>query len=222
MAEPAAPAAANVSHLWATPIVEVRNPAHAQIKPALVAHCYEIERRAAAPIESGVTPMKKANLYESKFDFFKADVPEVQALRQFCGEALSRSVFHLLQRNTPGVKPPGQLAIDMFESWIHITHDGGYHEVHYHPNCSWCGIYYLEIGDCTLQPPNGVNRFFSPATLLYEDIGSQAYRQTPATITPEEGKLVLFPSYVQHSAMLYRGSRDRIVVSFNSRMVARP
>ena len=37
----------------------------------------------------------------------------------------------------------------------------------------------------------------------------------------EEGKLVLFPSYVQHSAMLYRGGRDRIVVSFNSRLHAR-
>jgi uncharacterized protein (TIGR02466 family) len=217
-----AEAAANMTILWGTPIVEVRNPNHAQTKQALVDHCYEIERKSSAAIESGVTPLKKGNLYESKFDFFKSDVPEVQQLRQFCGEALSRTVFHLLQRSSPNEKPPSQIAVDMFESWIHITHDGGYHEVHYHPNCSWCGIYYLEAGDCTLNPPNGVNRFFSPATLLYEDSGSQAYRQTPATVAPEEGKLVLFPSYVQHSAVLYRGSRDRIVVSFNSRMMARP
>ena len=216
----AEPAAANLSVMWGTPIVEVRNPNHAQMKPALVSHCYEVERRAAAPIESGVTPMKKANLYESKFDFFKTDVPEVQSLRTFCGEAVTRSVFHLLQRG-PAEKLPGQLGVDMFESWIHITRDGGYHEVHYHPNCSWCGIYYLEVGDCTINPPNGVNRFFSPAMILYEDFGSTAYRQTPVTIAPEEGKLVLFPSYVQHSAMLYRGSRDRIVVSFNSRVHAR-
>ena len=109
----------------------------------------------------------------------------------------------------------------MFESWVHVTHDGGYHEVHYHPNCSWCGIYYLEAGDCTLSPPNGVNRFFSPATLLYEDSGSMAYRPTPVSVVPEEGKLVVFPSYVQHSAMVYRGGRDRIVVSFNARVHAR-
>src|SRR6266516_1205260 len=130
----AEPAAANLSVMWGTPIVEVRNPNHAEMKPALVSHCYEVERRAAAPIESGVTPMKKANLYESKFDFFKTDVPEVQSLRTFCGEAVTRSVFHLLQRG-PAEKLPGQLGVDMFESWIHITRDGGYHEVHYHPNC---------------------------------------------------------------------------------------
>src|SRR4051812_3821183 len=112
MAEPApaggpaaAPAPASVSLLWSTPIIEVRNPNHAQIKPALVTHCYESERRAAQPIESGVTPMKKANLYESRFDFFKSELPEVQQLRQFCGEALSRSVYHLLQRALPNEKP---------------------------------------------------------------------------------------------------------------------
>ena len=89
----------------------VRHAGHAQVKPALVQHCYELERRAAAPIESGVTPAKKSNLYESKFDFFKSDLPEVQALRQFCGEALSRTVFHLLSSAPPPARSrPGRSA----------------------------------------------------------------------------------------------------------------
>ena len=35
-------------------------------------------------------------------------------------------------------------------------------------------------------------------------------------VNPEAGKLVLFPSYLQHYQSLYSGSKDRIVVAFNS------
>jgi uncharacterized protein (TIGR02466 family) len=103
---------------------------------------------------------------------------------------------------------------------VHVTRDGGYHEPHYHPNCSWCGIYYLEVGDCTRNPPNGVNRFFPPVRTLYEDFGSMAFNHNAVSVPPEEGTLVLFPSYVEHSATPYRGTRERIVISFNSRVIS--
>lgn len=206
------------SMLWSTPIIEAKNPEHEKIKAAVAEYARDIERRAAQPIESGVTPLKKAGLYESKFDFFKAGVPEIQSLRQFCGETLTRAVAQLFQRANPGQKMPERIAVDMHESWVHVTRDGGYHESHNHPNCSWCGIYYLDIGDCTFDPPNGVNRFFAPVDIGYEDFGTMAYPQKPITITPEDGKLVLFPHYVQHWAVPYRGQRERIIVSFNARV----
>jgi len=210
-----------VHTLWATPILTVKNPDHARIKPALVEHCYAMQHRAATPIESGITPQLKSNLYESRFDFFRnTHVPEVQALRQFCGTSLSQVVYRLFQQNNPGRPPPAQIGCDLFEAWVHVTRDGGYHDPHYHPNCSWCGIYYLEIGDCTAEPPNGVNRFFPPVKTLYEDFGSSAFNQNAIALPPEEGKLVLFPSYIEHSATPYRGKRDRIVVSFNSHVIA--
>ena len=207
--------------LWTTPILTARNPDHARIKPALVEHCYAMEKRAATPIESGITPQIKSNLYESRFDFFRsAQSPEVQALKQFCVNVLSHSVMRLFQQANPGRPAPQQIGVDLFESWVHITRDRGYHDVHYHPNCSWCGIYYLEVGDCTLEPPNGVNRFFPPFHTGYEDFGSMAIGANAFGPAPEEGKLVLFPSYVEHSATPYHGQRDRIVISFNSRVVA--
>ena len=210
-----------VNTLWATTILSARNPNHAQMKKAIVDHCYARQERASAPIESGVAPHVKANLYESRFDFFRdAEVPEVQALKKFCGMLLSRSVYQLYTQSHPAAPPPAQVAVDLYESWVHVTRDGGYHEVHYHPNCSWCGIYYLEVGDCSLNPPNGVNRFFSPVQIGYEDFGSMAFRQTAYTVPPEEGKLVLFPSYLEHSATPYRGKTDRIVISFNARVAA--
>lgn len=213
----------NASLLWATPVVTTVNPDHAGIKRPLVELCYEMQRRATAAVESGVTPSKKANLYESRFDFFRrAEIPEVQALRTFCASALSHAIYRLSRQANPEQPPASRVGVDMFESWVHVTKTGGYHEVHYHPNCSWCGIYYLEPGASAVTPPNGVNRFFSPAMIGYEDLGSTAYRHTPLSVPPEEGKLVLFPAYVQHSAAVYRGDVDRVVVSFNARVVEVP
>ena len=33
------------------------------------------------------------------------------------------------------------------ESWYHITKINGMHEPHIHPNCSWCGVLYVQSGD---------------------------------------------------------------------------
>lgn len=204
--------------VWSTPIVEVTNPDHARIKAGLIRCCYEMEKASQTPIESGIAPQLKAGLYESRFDLFTRDVPEVRDFRQFCADALSRTVLRLHANATGGREASPGLTLDLFESWAHITRDGGYHESHTHPNCSWCGIYYLEPGDCTFDPPNGVNRFFPPGDLQYVDFGTHAYPHTPVSCPSTEGKLVLFPSYVPHSAIPYRGKRDRIVLSFNARV----
>jgi hypothetical protein len=40
-------------------------------------------------------------------------------------------------------------------------------------------------------------------------------------IQPEEGMLVIFPSYLPHKAMAYEGDKDRIIISFNVQISAR-
>jgi uncharacterized protein (TIGR02466 family) len=202
---------------WVIPLVRVKNPDHAHLKTALVDHAYERERRSGTGVASGIAAKMKSNLYESAFDLFKSDLPEVQALAKFCSQALGSLVMELRRRLN---RPPaaGNLRIDMPESWVHITRDGGYHDMHLHPNCSWCGIYYLDPGDATLKPPNGVNRFYPPFGPNYHDFGTTALSTDPADVAPEEGTLVLFPSYLHHSAIVYRGTRDRIIASFNARV----
>ena len=41
-------------------------------------------------------------------------------------------------------------------------------------------------------------------------------REPAVIIQPEDGKLVLFPSYLNHYQSLYTGDEERIVVAFNS------
>jgi uncharacterized protein (TIGR02466 family) len=205
--------------LWASPFLEAKFPDHDRVKHRIVDCCLERERRAAAAIESGVTPARKQNLYESRFDFFQASVPEVRQLGLFCAQTISQ--FILQQNKNYGGKELPPFGVDIFESWCHVTRDDGYHDVHTHPNCSWCGIYYVDPGEAAL-PSNGVNRFYSPVDLTYDDLGVIASPHMPFSIAPEAGKLVLFPSYVRHAGLPYRGTRERILIAFNARIVPVP
>ena len=39
-----------------------------------------------------------------------------------------------------------------------------------------------------------------------------------AQVKPENGLLILFPSYLQHYQSIYTGKKDRIVVAFNAQI----
>jgi hypothetical protein len=207
---------------WGTPIVEVRNPDGPRLKEALVRAAYEAEKNIKGPIASGVAPAAKQGLYESPFNFFSFADPAIAELRHFCCRAVAEMVFQLNRQINGERFSLGRINVDPFESWIHITRDGGYHDSHVHPNCSWCGIYYIDIGDCTLNPLNGVNRFYPPVALIYEDVGSVVCPLNPVHPPPEDGKLILFPSHIRHAGLLYHGKRDRILASFNAKVTRAP
>jgi hypothetical protein len=66
---------------------------------------------------------------------------------------------------------------------------------------------------------NGINRFFRPYNTSYTD-GGQAWMTANTTIdiAAEAGQLIVFPSWIQHSALPYHGERERYILSFNSRV----
>jgi uncharacterized protein (TIGR02466 family) len=203
---------------WGTPIIEIENPDHRSIKPGLVRYCYERCGQDGGAIASGVAPLAKVGLYESAFDLFRANVPAVQSLKTFCAEAVHATLIQLEQQLENDAGCSQNAAVDLHESWVHITREGGFHEPHTHANCSWCGIYYVDVGNCSIDPPNGVNQFLPPFVHTYEDLGTKIWPLGTVTICPREGSLVLFPSYVRHSAAPYQGDKDRIVIAFNAKV----
>lgn len=207
--------------VWPTPIVKVKNPDHARLKPALVKLCFEREHHAKARVESGVTLHNKQGLYESSFDLFSnPDSPELQAVAQFCLRSVGEVASQLRTQRHPD-RAGGAISVVIAEAWVHVTRDRGYHDTHSHPNCSWCGIYCVDPGESSLNPPNGTNRFEPPVDPAYADLGSEAYEFESIYICPEDGLLVLFPSYLRHSATVYAGTKERIVIAFNAQ-VGRP
>lgn len=199
---------------WNTMLFDCVNPAHGEIKNELLTYFYESEKSSAERIASGIAVGIKSNLHESAFDLFDKQNSAVQKLKHFCGQAIS-DVVH--QVNAEYWKSGEQALIEYRESWFHITRDGGYHDVHNHPNCSWCAIYYVDIGDASED--NGGNAFYDPRTGAgnYNDIATTYLQGSGRTNTdPVDGKLVIFPSYLMHSAPPYHGKKDRVVVALNT------
>ena len=157
-------------------------------------------------IESKIAFGLKTNLIESKFDFFNHDVDIVKSTAYWIGDCLKKTI-NTIQMETIDYR------INFNESWYHITKTNGMHEPHIHPGCSWCGIYYIQSGN----NDSGYTVFENPIKSTYIDHGNLFLNNMNIVrIKPEDGMLVVFPSYLNHYQALYEGVEDRIVVAFNS------
>jgi uncharacterized protein (TIGR02466 family) len=205
--------------LWPTTLFHRVWPDHAREGPGILEFLYRL-RGEATGVVSGVAPAAKSahGLFESDFDLFARDHPGLKRLMAFIGQSVQQAVAHV---NGPKV-PPGKIRVEVPDSWFHITNGGGHHDAHYHGGCSWCGIYYLQAGESAAAAggaPNGVNRFYSPLGRggAHADYGNAYLGAVYVDVPPQDGLLLLFPSYLLHSALPYRGATDRVVISFNSR-----
>jgi hypothetical protein len=196
---------------WSVPMFQVEWEDADKHQEQLLTVCYNLEKSQAA---SGVAPGAKQKLFESNFDFFKFNNDSVRALLEWCRVTLFEAAK---SANTGRWEPAARIGINLHESWCHITKNGGFHDIHTHPNSSWSGIYYIRAGESDLATKNGCNRFYSPWNPAYSDIGTRWCSQVSSLdLVPADGRLLLFPSWLPHSALPYYGEIERVVVAFNS------
>ena len=171
----------------------------------LKSYIYSLEGKG---IESNVAPLVKHNLVESNFDFFNDNSVAIAKTKSFLVRSLTRTLNELHSEDEC-------YQIIFRDSWFHVGKTNSLHEVHRHSQCSWCGIYYVDIGDVG----SGQTRFINPNYSAYDDMGTRWLDdQTEETIEIENGLLILFPSYLEHYQSLYTGKKDRIVVAFNAQV----
>jgi uncharacterized protein (TIGR02466 family) len=157
-------------------------------------------------------------LYESDFNFFAWPETCVQQLREFCWSAMSRLIAQL---NGYGTEVMDQLAIHS-HTWFHVTRAGGYFGLHNHPMASWSGVYCVSPGDDDPErPDSGQLCFSNPNQIAYMYVDpANNHMRAPYTMNGKTyrlraGQLVLFPSWVNHEVLPYRGQSERITVAFN-------
>jgi uncharacterized protein (TIGR02466 family) len=196
--------------LWSIPIYYFMWDQHDQYRDDLVRVCHDLEDKKYI---SNVAPEAKSGLYESGFDFVSTPDPAVEALAHWTKNCFFQSAANANKSYWPAGM---NVKIEIHESWCHITRDGGYHDTHIHANSSWSAIYYLDTGDMGNDTKNGVNRFYNPNHNMYDDAGTAWNTgNTSVDIQPRPGMLVIFPSWIKHSGMIYRGKQERIVISMN-------
>lgn len=191
-----------IKHYFTTPLIFFEN------KKLLSDLKKYIEQQEINGIESNCAPHLKKNLVESKFNLFSNEEIAIVETKNFIAKSLAKVIneFHL---------ETCEYKIKFTDSWFHVGKTNSLHETHIHANCSWCGIYYVEIGD----EGSGETSFRNPAYTTYLDAGSRWHdKSMEARIKAENGLLVLFPSYLQHYQAIYTGKKDRIVVAFNAQV----
>ena len=200
-------------NVWPVIMYDFQWAQHEKYKHQLKQVCQDLESKNS---QSNVAPSAKRGLYESGFDFVTVPDPAVEALSHWIKDCLFKSAANANREYWPA---GANINIEIHESWCHITRDGGYHDMHTHPGSSWSAIYYLDTGDMDAASKNGLNRFFCPYNNMYIDAGTAwTSRNTSIDITAQEGMLIVFPSFIQHNALTYRGEKERYIISVNSKV----
>lgn len=103
-----------------------------------------------------------------------------------------------------------------FLAWANISETGAFNTTHTHPGMTWSGVYYVDAGESLGKKDSGALRFMDPSPGSAASFLPFTARVCPE-IQPVAGLMVLFPSYLPHSVLPHRGSRERISVAFNFR-----
>ncbi|MCY4043726.1 MAG: putative 2OG-Fe(II) oxygenase [Cellvibrionales bacterium] len=203
---------------WATPLFSTQLGLPNEQREALKKTILDLSKRQVDPIDSQVAIPAKHRLLESPLDFFRAHKqnPAVNACHNLLVDGLTMAIH---EANAGYFDDPPAIQTLITESWYHVTSNGGYHDSHSHPNCSWCGIYCVETPE-KADANNGVNRFYDPRPLAdhYQDAATQYLSHEGVwDFDLPIDSAVFFPSYLKHAALpFFTQTKERIVIAFNS------
>jgi hypothetical protein len=213
---------ARLHHLWPTPVGVHRYDRAETLNPLLVAEF--AEKRASQEESRGIAA--GGPFFASDDDLMhKVNAPGWTDLVEFVLHSVADTVTLANKKAWGGVSL--DLRVDIEGMWFQVNQGDAFHDVHTHGNCSWSGVYIVQIDppDKRVEHPvygaaNGVTRLYGPPfTALggaYVDVGN-AYLQPPSQdVEPIPGQLLLFPSWLAHQALPYGGEADRVIISFNA------
>ena len=200
--------------LWPTFTFHYQYKGFKNLQPALIEDIYKQVKNQEQDIDSRVAESAKYNLIESKFNFLETDTFAISKLKQFFNESL----LHMMHEGFPSTGywgPERNVDCDIHESWYHITKKHGYHRVHSHPGSSWACIFYVQTNECSIKGGNNTWYNHNMHQNAKDVGGDWNYKHSSYTIPPTEGHLIIFPAWLPHDAVPYKGDQDRIVVSAN-------
>lgn len=155
----------------------------------------------------------------------RVDLPEWHEFLKFLIRCVRDTVT--LANRSAWPAPSVDLTIAIEGMWFQCANRGAFHDLHTHGNCSWSGVYVVQVDEPASRAAhpvygaaNGVTRLYGPSFAAlaggHADLGN-AYLQPPhIDIEPVPGQLVLFPSWLAHQALPYDGDSERIIISLNA------
>ena len=102
----------------------------------------------------------------------------------------------------------------MTAMWGNVQFENGIHALHHHPNSNMSGVYYVSTpdnsGKLRLRDPNILARMAEPPCDRHTMTSANSME-----LSPKEGRLIIFPSYLEHEVMPHGSVTPRVSVSYN-------
>ena len=100
--------------------------------------------------------------------------------------------------------------INIENLWINIAKQGGYQEEHSHGHSLFSGVIYINV-----NKDSGGFQFINPLPTIDSLMPENKKYEYANTVTPYNGLILIFPSWLKHRALANKSNQDRISISFN-------
>ena len=172
-----------------------------EIKDELIDYAYDYKKKDP----KGVSLSNRGGWQSEGFEIINED----DVLQLFLINCLS---------NFPPIKESVQLR---GYAWININKPGDYNIKHVHPTNNLSGVLWIKClenrGDIVFDSPNNFESFLENKS-YDDDFKKSNFIDDSYHCYPTEGRMIVFPSHLQHHVQENKSNEDRISVSFNIRL----
>jgi uncharacterized protein (TIGR02466 family) len=172
---------------------------------------YQLERSLSKTETNFIQKLERRNNTgnQTSVDNYVFNNKQLKSLHKFCLESANNYFKDLW-------KPKNELSLYITQSWVNYTGKDQFHHKHAHPNSFISGVFYVNAND-------GKDKihFFSDNKhhmnqirvfpTEYNQFNSETWWLSTGT-----GKLILFPSSLEHMVEKITTDEERISLSFNT------
>ena len=187
--------------IFPTPIHQFDVNGFSEIKDELIDYAYDYKKKDP----KGVSLSNRGGWQSEGFEIINED----DILQLFLINCLS---------NFPFIKESVKLR---GYAWININKPGDYNIKHVHPTNNLSGVLWVKApqnsGDIVFDSPNNFESFLENKS-YDDDFKKSNFIDDSYHCYPTEGRMIVFPSHLQHHVQENKSNEDRISVSFNIRL----
>ena len=192
----------NVYELFPDPIFHCKLENYKQINKELLNYILELQKKD----KKGNNRSNRGGWHSPNFDLVNPG-PPINFINSFKG-----FLKHIIEDEIGWEYIPNKQRV--VAMWAIINKKNSYNVKHNHQNCYLSSAYYIKkpenSGDITFYDPKESKTYRFPEVEKHTNYSAES-----VTIKPEEGDLLIFPSYLYHDVGVNLSDEERVVVSFN-------
>jgi uncharacterized protein (TIGR02466 family) len=185
------------------------------VQDKLIDFCYQEKEKFTTGYADihGLKRSNDGNSWHSKIEYYKNNI---------LSETIQLFLNNYFDKNNIFKDGTG---FYMNALWFMINSKGGYNHKHGHfdkADCALSGVFWIKVpknsGDIVFYNPEEYCNYQLDKS--YSNIIKNIFNQKNSySISPQEGKVILFPSHLDHSVEVNNSNEDRISISFNINII---